>query len=97
MAHLLESLFDFLASIWRQASSEPIFPIDSFPVAACDNARIKRCRLYPSKDTGDVFRGYQGSKRRYFYALKVHMVVNADGRPVEVSMTPGSCSDTALL
>jgi hypothetical protein len=97
VAHLLESLFDFLADIWRTASSEPIFLIDSFPVAVCDNIRIKRCRLYPSKDTGDAFRGYQSSKRRYFYGLKVHLVVNADGRPVEVSMTPGSYSDTAQL
>jgi hypothetical protein len=37
-----------VAGIWRTASSEPIFLIDSFPVAVCDNIRIKRCRLYPS-------------------------------------------------
>lgn len=96
-APLLQALFDWLAGIWREASSEEIFLIDSYPIAACDNIRIDRCRLYPLQRTGGAFRGYQSSKRRWFYGLKVHLITNADGRPVEVSLTPGSYNDTAQL
>ena len=37
------------------------------------------------------------SKRRYFYGLKGHLMVNSDGYPVECFFTPGSASDTAEL
>ena len=49
--------------------------------------------------TGDIdaYRGYNSSKRRFFYGLKVHMVTTAEGAPVEVSLTPGSYSDTKHL
>lgn len=47
--------------------------------------------------TGDAYRGYNSSKRRFFYGLKVHMVTTADGYPVEVSLTPGSYNDTKHL
>jgi hypothetical protein len=43
-----------------------IYMIDSFPVAACDNYRIQRSRLY----RGEAFRGYQASKKRTFMVSK---------------------------
>jgi hypothetical protein len=33
-------------------------------VPACDNIRIRDCRIYPLAATEDVFRGYHSSKRR---------------------------------
>lgn len=42
---------------------------------------------------GEGFRGYIASKKRYFYGLKVHLVVTTTGLPVEVMLAPGSEAD----
>lgn len=97
LAFLLESFFDWLGWVHKEAGSEDLFLIDSCPVEVCDNIRIDRCRIYPKTTTGDAFRGYNSSKRRFFYGLKVHMVTTAEGYPVEVSLTPGSYNDTKHL
>ena len=47
--------------------------------------------------TTDHYRGYIASKRRYFYGLKVHLLVTQQGEPVEFFFTPGSASDVAHL
>ena len=90
---ILEVLFERLAQVWKQTEDETIFVLDSCPVSVCDNIRIPRCKIYQN----EAFRGYSSSKKRYFYGLKVHMMVNQSGRPVEVFLTPGSASDTAEL
>jgi hypothetical protein len=97
LAFLLESFFDWLGWVHKEAGSEDLFLIDSCPVEVCDNIRIDRCRIYPKTATGDAYRGYNSSKRRFFYGLKVHMVTTAEGYPVEVSLTPGSYNDTKQL
>ena len=74
-------------------NEESVYIVDSFPIAACDNWRIprsKRCR-------GEAYRGRQASKKRYFYGLKVHLLVTANAEPVEFFFTPGSASDVAGL
>jgi hypothetical protein len=95
--HLFEALFQQLAACWKRLSEEDIFLIDSFPVPVCDNIRINDCQIYPSDATDDAFRGYIASKRRYFYGLKVHLMTDENGRPVEASLKPGSRSDTGQL
>ena len=40
---------------------------------------------------------YQASKKRYFYGLKIHLMVTQQGQPVEFFLTPGSWSDTRAL
>jgi hypothetical protein len=55
----------------------------------CDNIRISRCRLAQGKQ----FRGYLASKRRYFFGVRVQVVVTVEGVPVEFSILPGSLSD----
>jgi len=45
--------------------------LDSFPVPICDNIRIPRVRLARSED----FRGYIASKKRYFYGIRVQLLV----------------------
>ena len=62
-------------------------------MAACDNYRIPRSRRY----CGEAWRGYQASKKRYFYGLKLHLMVTGRGEPVEFFLTPGSWSDTRAL
>jgi hypothetical protein len=97
LASVLEAFFEWFGRLWIQLADEDVFVVDSCPVKVCDNIRIGRCRIYPKTATGDVFRGYQSSKRRYFYGLKIHLLVTAEGHPVEVSLTPGSYSDTKHL
>lgn len=65
------------------------FVVDSFPVNVCKNIRINRCRIYQ----GEEFRGYNKSKREYFYGLKVNMVATVEGQPVEVCLSPGKYHD----
>ena len=63
-APLAERLFEALAEVWKAAGDDGAFAVDSMPVPCCDNARIRRSRLFPPGETGGAFRGYQGSKRR---------------------------------
>ena len=65
------TLFARLAEHWKALNSESLYVIDTFPVAACDQYRILRMRLYQ----GEAPRGYTASKRRYFYGLKIHLLV----------------------
>ena len=90
-------LFQVLGEVFKIREGAGLYLIDSFPVAVCDNIRIPRCRLYVSEETDDAFRGYIASKRRYFYGLRIHMLVTQDGLPVEAFLRPGSYSDTAEL
>ncbi len=90
-------LFQVLSQTYKAQEGAGLYLIDSFPVSVCDNIRINRCRLYDLETTQGAFRGYTASKRRYFYGVKIHILVTKNGLPVEVFLTPGSCSDTAEL
>lgn len=74
-------------SALRFVSQLPV--LDSFPVAVCDNIRISRCRLIQD----ERYRGKVSSKRRYFYGVRVQMVITSDGIPLEFRILPGSSSD----
>jgi hypothetical protein len=86
-------LFNLLAQIWKTLNTDAIYVIDSFPIAVCDNIRIRRSKIYSNED----FRGYQASKKRYFYGLKIHLMVTQDGQPVECFLTPGGFGDVDAL
>ena len=87
------TVFDFLGQLWKTLEADGIYVIDSFPVSVCDNIRIRRAKLYRD----ETYRGYQASKRRYFYGLKIHLMVTSAGQPVECVLTPGSVSDVQVL
>jgi Transposase DDE domain len=86
-------LFDLLGQTWKTLNTEAIYVIDSLPIAVCDNIRIRRSKIYSTED----FRGYQASKKRYFYGLKIHLMVTQDGQPVECFLTPGGFGDVDAL
>lgn len=65
------------------------FIVDSFPVAVCQNHKILRCKIFTHK----TYHGYIASKKTYFFGIKVHMLVNLEGIPIEFHFTPGSMSD----
>jgi len=86
-------VFDLLAQTWKTLNTEAVYMIDSIPIAVCDNIRIRRSKIY----SGEEFRGYQASKKRYFYGLKIHLMVTQEGQPVECFLTPGSFGDVDAL
>jgi Transposase DDE domain len=98
---LWQGLFSLLAEAFKKRQHDferSTYVVDSLPVAVCDNIRIRRrCRLYPPEEHGGAFRGYIASKRRYFYGLRVHLVVTGAGEPVEFSLVAGSEADVTVL
>lgn len=91
IADLFLTLFHLLGETWKELNEKSIYVLDSYPIAACDNYRIYRSKLYQ----GEVWRGHQASKKRFFYGLKIHVMVTEHGQPVEFFLTPGSYSDTS--
>jgi Transposase DDE domain len=86
-------LFNLLGETWKTLNTEAVYVIDSLPVAVCDNIRIRRSKIY----SDEMFRGYQASKKRYFYGLKIHLMVTQDGQPVECFLTHGGFGDVDAL
>lgn len=69
------------------------FIVDSFPVKAYENHKSFRARIFSAKK----FHGYAATKKQYFFGIKVHLVVDTDGVPIEFVFTPGSASDVKTL
>jgi len=67
--------------------------VDSFPVITCQNNKTYRCRLVSGKE----YLGYTASKKSYFFGVKVHMITDVNGVPIEFLITPGSESDIAAF
>lgn len=90
-------LFELLAQAFKERNANQMYVVDSLPVAVCDNIRIRRCRLYPPEESPGAFRGYVPGKRRYFYGLRVHLVVSGKGEPVEFSLEAASEADIKVF
>ena len=82
-------LFDLLGHVFKKNNKDKAYTVDFMPFPVCDNIRIKRCRLLQ----GEEHRGYCASKRRYYFGLKVHLLITGQGQPVEIVLTPASTSD----
>jgi len=82
-----------IGELFKATHPDQEYAIDSFPMPVCENIRIFHSKIYRH----EKYRGYQASKKRYFYGLKVHMLVTVDGRPVEFLLTPGSCADVTAF
>lgn len=95
--HALEGLliyvFQVLGEVFKQLNASSVYLIDSFPIPAWDNIRIPRSKRYRK----ECYRGYTASKRRYFYGVKLYLVVTAQGEPVEMVLAPGSTADVSAL
>jgi hypothetical protein len=86
---LIGLTFHRFGSVLKDLNWESRYLIDSFPVAVCDNIRIKRCRIVRDED----YRGYQAAKRRYFYGVRVQVITTVAGVPVEFCILPGRFAD----
>lgn len=66
LTDLMADLFFYLGLIFKVLNLQSVYIIDSFPIAVCKNIRIYRSKLIK----GEEFRGYNASKREYFYGFK---------------------------
>ena len=86
----IEELFVFLSELFKKLNGSQIYSVDSFPVEICQIQREKRSRLW--RDVS--LKGYNASKKKYFYGFKVHMVVTTNQEPVSCYISEGSMHDT---
>jgi hypothetical protein len=93
LSDLLPLIFNELGSTLKELNWESRYAIDSFPVAMCQNIRIKRNRLTKSVSDKESYRGYSSSKRVYFFGVRVQVITTIDNVPVEFSILPGDSSD----
>ena len=90
---VLEGLFYYLADFFKTLNLSSEYVIDSFPVAVCDNIRIKGSRLV----RGETYRGKIASKRRFFYGFRVQVIATTNGLPVQYLIHPGAFVDVTAL
>ena len=89
LSELINLTFHRFGATLKDMNWESRYLIDSFPVAVCDNIRIRRCRIVRD----ETYRGRIQSKRRYFYGVRVQVMTTADGLPTEFCILPGACHD----
>lgn len=82
-------LFRLLGEVFVRCNATAHYVVDSLPIPACDNIRIKHCKLFAE----ETYRGCIASKRRFFFGLKVHLLVTGQGQPIEFVLAPGSTAD----
>lgn len=85
-----EGILEFIQLIKHQGVLPLEYIVDAFPVSVCRNIRIRNCRIYQGED----FRGYNYSKREWFYGLKVTVIASRDGCPLRVMFCPGREHDS---
>src|SRR5690606_21888747 len=74
-----------IGRVFKYINCELEYINDSFPVRACLNIRIGRCKLFRD----ERYRGYNASKREHFYGARIQLVTTADGIPVEMYLVEG--------
>ena len=89
MEDLIEKLFRWLGDLFITLEDLHIYSVDSFPVELCQITREKRCHLWRAPE----LKGFNASKCRFFYGLKVHMVVTTNKAPVRCYISHGAMHD----
>ena len=65
------------------------FIVDSCPIPTCKLTRATRSKLYSEKK----YLGYCAAKDEFFVGLKLHMICDTKGNPVQFMLLPGSEND----
>jgi len=65
------------------------FVVDSFPVPACKLARMNKNKIYQVKQ----YLGYCAAKQEYYFGVKLHMVCDVNGRPLQTLLIPALEND----
>ncbi len=93
LADKLAAIFLGLGQTLKALNTSSEYLIDSFPIAVCKNIRIPRCKLLH----GEAYRGYNASKKEYFYGFKVTVITTSDGIPVEYYISGGAFHDVTAF
>lgn len=93
LGEILGAIFMAVGQALKKLNTESRYLIDSFPVAVCKNIRIPRCKLLQ----GEAYRGYNASKREYFYGFKVQVITTDSGIPVDYFISAGSFHDVTAF
>ena len=91
---LVTWLFEEMGRLFKYICCEMEYIIDSFPLKVCHNIRIRRSKLFGA---AEELRGYNASKKEYFYGIKVQLITTKEGIPVELCFVPGSEHDVHAL
>jgi hypothetical protein len=75
--------------LYLRKSPNEYFIVDSFPVKAYETHKSFKARIF----RGKTYHGYSASKKAYFFGIKVHMIVDEKGIPIEFCFTPGRSTD----
>ena len=86
---IMLSMFRACSDSIKKLNTTSVYIIDSFPVSVCGNIRIPRAKILQD----EAYRGYNSSKREYFYGFKVQMIVSQEGIPVDFFIAAGSLHD----
>jgi hypothetical protein len=92
ISELLLYLFFQMGQYLKDMAGASDYVLDSFPVAACQNVRIQRCRILKGKQ----WHGRSPSHAQYFYGVRVQ-VLTLYGVPVEFCLMPGRENDFGAL
>ena len=88
-----QGCFHLLSVVAKQTKARDESLMDSCPVPVCDHIRLRRCPLY----RGAAYRGYRASKPRYFFGLRLPLLVTATGQPGEFVLAPGAQADSTAF
>lgn len=88
-----QKLFSVLAEYFKGKHVTNEYVVDSFPIPVCENVRIFRAKIF----SGEQYRGYAASKKRFFYGLRAHVLVTTNQEPVECFIAPGSQNDLSAF
>lgn len=86
---VIEKLFLWLGDLFIKIDGNKIYSVDSFPVELCQINREKQSNLWRSPE----LKGFNASKSKFFYGVKVHMVVTTDKAPIRCYISTGSMHD----
>ena len=87
--HVWSAVLTKLSVEFARHNIDKEFVVDSFPVPACKLARMNKNKIYQGKQ----YLGYCAAKQEYYFGVKLHMVCDVNGRPVQTLLTPASEND----
>ena len=83
-----QALFRLLADVHKRLNGDQEYAVDSLPVPACDNIRIRRCRLYPCP------RSYSKARRLpRLYRQQEALLLRAEGASASDDDRPAGRGD----
>ena len=86
-----DAVLKILSFEFEKHNLENEFIVDSFPVPACKLARQNQNKIYQGRE----YIGYCAAKKEFYLGLKLHMICDVNGNPIQFILLPASGSDIA--